>query len=113
MRTAFLMSQVLRKRIAKEMQVSVHSVRAARDVLVSKGKLAPYKERVVRLFEEIVEVGAAKYLDALERGIVPMAQIPVGVGIISDKRALALGEPTAIGVVGAAQLDDKSLSVRR
>jgi hypothetical protein len=100
------------KRIAKEMHISVHSVRAARDVLVAQGKMAPYKERIVRVFEDIVETGAANYLDALERGIVPAAQIPVGVGIISDKRALALGEPTAIGVVGAAQLDRKSLSVQ-
>jgi hypothetical protein len=100
------------KRISREMQVSTHTVRAARSVLVAQGKLATYKERIVRVFEDIVETGAGRYLEALEDGLVPAAQIPVGVGIISDKRALAIGEPTAIGVVAAAQLDQGALSVK-
>jgi hypothetical protein len=100
------------KRISREMQVSTHTVRAARSALVAQGKLATYKERIVRVFEDIVETGAGKYLEALEDGLVPAAQIPVGVGIISDKRALAIGEPTAIGVVAGAQLDQGALSVK-
>jgi hypothetical protein len=99
------------KRIAVEMHVSVHSVRAARDVLVAEGKLAPYKERLVRKLEDVIELGIDRYREGLENGEVAAAQIPVGVGILSDKRALALGEPTAIGVVAGAQLDAKSLSV--
>jgi hypothetical protein len=76
------------KRIAKAMRVSKHSVRAARDELVRRGEMAPFKERVVAKFEEIIEVGATEYLRALEDGEVAAAQIPVGLGIISDKRAL-------------------------
>jgi hypothetical protein len=99
------------KRIAKEMSVSTTSIRAARAVLVGQGKLAPHKQRMVAILEDIVEVGAASYLDSLERGLVAPTSIPVGVGIISDKRALALGEPTTIGVSATAALDRKSLSV--
>ena len=84
------------KRIAREMCISVHTVRAAKQLLEKQGKLAPYKERFRALSEEIIEVGARQYLDALEKGKVPAAQIPVGIGIIFDKRALALGEPTSI-----------------
>jgi hypothetical protein len=99
------------KRIAQELKVSVHSVRAAREALVAQGKLAPYKSRVVAKIEDIIEVGLDRYLEGLQNGEVAAAQIPVGVGILSDKRALALGEPTAISVSAAAQLDAKSLSV--
>lgn len=101
------------KRIARDLGVSPHSVRAAREALVARGELAPYKERVIKLFEEIVETGAGAYLTALEEGAVPAGQIPVGVGIFSDKRALALGEPTQIGVVGATNLDQAALSVEK
>lgn len=101
------------KRIALEMRVSKHCVKAARDALVSRGEVAPYKERVVALFEQIVEVGSEKYLEALENGDVAAAQIPVGVGIISDKRALALGEPTSIGVSQVSQAQAEDLSVEK
>lgn len=93
------------KKIAREMCISVHTIRAAKKVLEQQKKLAPYKERVVGLFEEIIEVGARNYLDALENGRVQAAQIPVGLGIISDKRALALGEPTMISAPAAAAQD--------
>lgn len=99
------------KRIAEEMHVSVHSVRAAREALVAQGKLAPYKSRVVAKIEDIIELGLDKYHEGLLNGEVSPGQIPVGVGILSDKRALALGEPTAISVSAAAQLDAKALSV--
>lgn len=99
------------KRISEEMRVSVHSVRAAREALVAQGKLAPYKSRVVAKIEDIIELGLDKYHEGLLNGEVSPGQIPVGVGILSDKRALALGEPTAISVSAAAQLDAKALSV--
>lgn len=101
------------KKIAREMGVSAHSVRAARDALVARGEMAPFKERVVRKFEEIIEVGASNYLDALEKNEVPAAQIPVGLGIISDKRALALGEPTSISAAAAGPGQAEDLSVEK
>lgn len=100
------------KRISRALRVSKHTIRAAKESLVLQGKLAPYKERVVKLFEEIVEVGATNYRDALEDGLVPAAQIPVGMGIVFDKRALAMGEPTAIGA-GLATGRPEELSVER
>jgi hypothetical protein len=98
-------------RTAREMHAAAASVRVARTVLMSRGQLAPYKKRVVAIFESIVEVGAADFLDALERGLVAPGRIPVGVGIISDKRACALGEPTSIAVTGTAQLGRQVLAV--
>lgn len=108
-----LMMQVGLKQIARRLGVSKHTVRAAREELVRRGELAPYKERIVRRMEDIIEVGSANYLKALEDGTVPAAQIPVGVGIFSDKRALAMGEPTAISVVGQAALPAENLSVEK
>lgn len=93
------------KRIAKVMKVSKHSVRAAREALVARGELAPYKQRVVAKMEDCIEQGLDNYLKALEDEDVPAAQIPIGVGIMSDKRALALGEPTAISGQVAVQED--------
>src|SRR5581483_8636180 len=100
------------KRISREMGISKWTVIAARDVLVKRGQLAPYKERLVQIYEEIVETGALKYLVALENGKITPAQIPFGVGIFSDKRALALGEPTVIGA-GASGPSQDDLSVDR
>lgn len=93
------------KRIAKEMGISKHSIRAAREALVARGELAPYKQRVVAMMEDCIETGLANYRDALENNAVAAAQIPIGMGILSDKRALALGEPTAISQVAAVSED--------
>lgn len=84
------------KRIARDMQISPKTVRAARRVLVAQGKLAPYVKRVTEAMEDAIEAGVSCYRDALEDGKIPGAQIPVGVAIMFDKRALALGEPTSI-----------------
>ena len=97
------------KRISREMNISVHTVRAARRLLALQGKLAPYKQRVVEAMEDVIEQGVANYRDALEAGRVPAAQIPVGVAIMFDKRALAMGEPTSIS--GRGQVLDEELKV--
>ena len=96
------------KRISRELNVSPHTVRAARRALAAQGKLAPYKQRVVEKMEDAIEAGLDKYLEGVENGSVSAAQIPVGLGIISDKRALALGEPTSIAASAGVQ-DDLSV----
>jgi len=106
-----LMARVGVKRIARLLEVSPHSIRAAREVLVREGKLPPFKERIVRIFEAIIEGGGENYLEALDSDLVPAVSLPVGVGIFADKRAVALGEPTAITVSASAPLDRESLSV--
>lgn len=94
------------KKIARDMMISPHTVRAARRLLVTQGKLAPYKQRVVEKMEDAIEAGVDNYLNALEEGRVPAAQIPVGVAIMFDKRALAMGEPTSIRGTGEAMAED-------
>ena len=84
------------KKISRDMHISPHTVRAARRLLVSQGKVAPYKQRVVEMMKDVIEQGVGNYLEALKDGRVPAAQIPVGVAIMFDKRALAMGEPTSI-----------------
>jgi hypothetical protein len=99
------------KTIATNLNISPKTIRAARDELVKQGKLAPYKERVVRLFEQIIETGSENYLEALEKGTIRPDQLPVGLGIFFDKRALALGEPTSIGAVAGLGDAKRELSV--
>ena len=102
------------RRIARALHVSKCSVKAARDALAARGGVDPYKQRVVAVMEEIIEVGAGQYLAALESGKVAPATIPVGVGIFCDKRALAVREPTSIGVnAPRVQADLASITVER
>lgn len=93
------------KKISRDMMVSPHTVRAARRLLVTQGKLAPYKQRVLEAMEDVIESGIVSYRDAIEEGRVSGAQIPVGLGIIFDKRQLILGEPTSIRADGVVQDD--------
>lgn len=101
------------KRIGRELGVSKWTVKAARDALVARGEMAPWKERVVGIFNDIIESGAQVYRDGIEDGKVPPAQIPVGMGIVWDKRALAVGEPTSIDLAARVQVDAKALTVER
>ena len=84
------------KKIAREMNISPHTVRAARRALTQQGKLAPYIQRVVETMEDAIEAGVSRYRDALEDGTISASQIPVGLGIIFDKRQLATGAATSI-----------------
>ena len=108
-----LMSGWSIKRIATEMTVSRHTVRAAREALVARGEVAHYKERITSKMADIIELGLSQYAEALEDGRVPPAQIPVGVGIISDKRALAMGEPTTISAGMTVSVKPEDLTVER
>lgn len=94
------------KKISREMNISPHTVRAARRLLVVQGKLAPYKQRVTEMMEDVIEAGVEKYREAIEDGRVPAAQIPVGVAIMFDKRALAMGEATSIRGFAEAPSDE-------
>lgn len=85
------------KRIARALGVSKWSVRAARQALVERGEMAPWKERVVAMMEDFAEAGLARMVDGVEDGTMPVGQIPVPVGIVLDKRRDAVGEPSAAG----------------
>lgn len=84
------------KKISREMHISSHTVRAARRELTRQGKLAPYVQRVVESMEDAIEAGINNYRDALEDGRINPTQIPVGLGIIFDKRQLATNQATSI-----------------
>jgi len=84
------------KKISREMNISPHTVRAARRALTAQGKLATYVQRVVESMEDAIEAGIANYRDALEDGRISAGQIPVGLGIIFDKRQLATNQATSI-----------------
>lgn len=99
------------KKIAREMSVSKHTVRAAREALVVQGKLAPYKQRVLAKLEEAIELGLDHYITGVEDGKVSPAQTPMPTGIFWDKRALALSEPTAIVGSAGDQGEPKALSI--
>lgn len=101
------------RKIARALGCSRDTVRAAREALVAQGKLSPYRERVVKLYEDIIETGAASFLEDLENDRVPIGSKPLAIGIFADKRALAVGEPTAISVAGQAQLKPSDLSVEK
>lgn len=96
------------KRISREMSISPKTVRAARRALVAQGKMAPYVQRVTDAMEDAIEAGVAAYRDALEEGKIPAVQIPVGVAIMFDKRALARGEPTSISAAKPVLGDELS-----
>jgi hypothetical protein len=84
------------ERIARDEHISPHSIRAAREVLVSQGKMAGFVKRFTARCEEILEAGLEAFYAGILNGDVAPGQLPVGLGIVFDKRALALGEPTSI-----------------
>jgi predicted transcriptional regulator len=94
------------KRISREMNISPHTVRAARRVLTQQGKMAPYVQRVVETMEDAIEAGMCNYRDALEEGRISPTQIPVGIGIIFDKRQLATNQATSISAAAGTVGED-------
>lgn len=99
------------KRIAQEMGISPHSIRAAREVLVAQGKMAPFVKRFTDKVQDILEIGLERFEDGVDSGAVHAGQLPVGLGILWDKRALALGEPTTISLNAGVALKPESLAV--
>lgn len=84
-----------KRRIAQALGMSVHTVRGIVQRADAAGKIAPYKQRMSSRFAQAIELGIEQYIEALEEGKIQAAQIPVGVGILSDKKALLDGEATA------------------
>jgi hypothetical protein len=100
------------RKIARAIGCSRDSVRAARTALVDQGKLRPFKERLVALYEDFAEATIAEMVRTAELGCYPINRIAFDHGIIFDKRALALGEPTTISVGATAQLKPEAISVQ-
>jgi hypothetical protein len=81
-------------RIAKAFGCSVHTVIGIRER--NPELIAIEKKQLSRTCGKILAVCAERYLEGVISGAVPAAQIPVGMGIVFDKKALLDGEPTAI-----------------
>lgn len=81
-------------RIAKAFSVSIHTVLALRD---RHPELIAAEEKMLSAqISRVLKVGVDRYLQALVDGVIPAAQLPVGLGILFDKKQLLDGKPTTI-----------------
>lgn len=88
-------SGIGKKRIARAFGLSPHTVRGIVQRAEAAGKIAPYKQRMSVRLAQAIELGVEQYIEALEEGKIAPGQIPVGVGILTDKKALLDGEATS------------------
>lgn len=79
-------------RIAKAFSVSVHTVMALRDR--HPDLIAAEKQALSRQFGRLLKLSADRYEEALINDEVSPSQLPVAMGILSDKKALLDGDPT-------------------
>ncbi len=91
-----LCSGLSQRRVAKLYGVGRNTVAALVDRLEKAGKMEPYKKRMAAKLGQGIEQGTDLLLERLEAGDVTTHDLPVVVGILSDKRALLLGDPTSI-----------------
>jgi hypothetical protein len=81
-------------RIARAFGVSEHTVMAIRDR--HPELIAMEEKELSRTYGKILKLSAERYLEALVAGSIHPAQLPVGMGIVFDKKALLDGKPTQI-----------------
>lgn len=84
-----------KKRIGEAFKISPNTVRGIVDRARQAGKIDPYKRRVSNQLGRAIESGMEQWIDAAEAGEIRADQIPVAVGIFSDKKALIDGEATS------------------
>jgi len=82
--------------IASKYSISRHTISGILSRAEASGKIAPYKQRLSAKLARAIEGGIEKYTEDLEAGKIQGAQIPVGIGILSDKKALIDGEATEV-----------------
>ena len=81
-------------RIAKAFAVSPHTVIGIRDR--HPDLIAMEEKQLARRYGNILKLSAERYEEALLNGSIPAAQLPVGMGIIFDKKQILEGKPTSI-----------------
>lgn len=84
-----------KKRIGEAFKISPNTVRGIVDRARLAGKIDPYKRRVSDQLGRAIESGMEQWIEAAEAGNIRADQIPVAVGIFSDKKALIDGEATS------------------
>ena len=84
------------KAVARIAGIGVHTARACRNALEAAGKLAPLKKRLSAKAAEILQDGLDVYHEAILNGEIRGDQIPVGMGIIADKKVGWDGEAQTV-----------------
>lgn len=82
------------REVARLFKVSRNTVAAIVAQAEAAGKLEPYKQRVSKKLGRAIESGVEQFVEALESGEISPGQLPVSIGILSDKKAQIDGEAT-------------------
>ena len=83
------------REIARVFSVSPNTVAGIVARATTSGRIEAYKTRVSAKLAGAIEGGIEVWTDALRAGLLNPAQIPLAVGIFSDKKALLDGEATS------------------
>lgn len=83
------------REIARLFRVSPNTVAGVVARATASGRIEAYKTRVSAKLAGAIEGGIEVWTDALRAGLLNPAQIPLAVGIFSDKKALLDGEATS------------------
>ncbi len=83
------------REIARVFSISTNTVAGVVARATSCGRIEAYKTRVSAKLAGAIEGGIEVWTDALRAGTLNPAQIPLAVGIFSDKKALLDGEATS------------------
>lgn len=81
------------RQIARAFKVSPHTISAIREREVEL--IATEKQGLIRLAGRACRLSLERYVEALEKNEISPGQIPVGFGIIMDKKLLLEGEATS------------------
>ena len=83
------------RQIAERFKVSRNTIAQLVKRAEADGRLEPYKARLSARLGRAVEAGIEHWTEAVEAGKVSASQIPVAVGIFTDKKLLLDGEATS------------------
>ena len=83
------------RQIAERFKVSRNTIAQMVRRAEGDGRLEPYKARLSARLGRAVEAGIEHWTEAVEAGKVSASQIPVAVGIFTDKKLLLDGEATS------------------
>lgn len=115
-----LMEGLPLRTIGKRWGVSRQSIWPAMEILEQQGKLEPLKQRLSSAYGLAISLSVENLVEMLEAGKVPANVLPIAVGVLSDKKALIDGDPTARIEDGSArqmpsleQIRERQLEMQR
>jgi hypothetical protein len=89
-----ILSGMSMRAVAVRHKVSMKSIRRIISVFEQAGKLAPLKARLSSKLGYAAELGVEEFVDALEKGKIAPAALPVPIAIFLDKKLLLDGDAT-------------------